>query len=785
MMSMDNLATGKEPYMAEAENTKRTADILIVDDDNDFQVLLKDIFHNHREKFNNTGISLSIHTVETGDGAFEFIQKKKPDLILLDQRLPGMDGFSILEKIKTDIPVIFLTNLHDENFRSKVLELGAYDFIRKEDIQHDLVIKTRNALLQILQMRELKKTQEALQKSEEKYRALIENSDDCICLIDLDLNISLMSSGGVKLNKFTGPDEAVGKSALAGIKEEYRNIMEDALEKAKKGEESRVNYESVNKTGEEICWESNVSPIKNHEGRIVNLMRISRDITERKYAVEALQESEEKFRSLFEESKDVIFIADTKGEIMDMNRAGIDLFGYTKEEIQGMDLRKISADKDGETRLLEDIEEKGFVKDFEVRLKKKDGTFLECLLCANPWKDRNGTIIGLQGIIRDITHEKLIQQQLIQSEKLSSVGTFVSGVAHELNNPLTIVMGFAQSLLQNKRNVLPEDIQHNLEVISEASERTVSIVRNLLKFSRRYKPGKATISIREVLEGTINLQESQMKASNIKIVKDYADNFCHVHADQNQLQQVFMNIIVNAIHAMKKCKEKNIFTMKTVLEENDVVITFENTGSSIPEESIGKIFDPFYTTKKVGEGTGLGLYVSYGIIKDHNGKMWVENVGNSGVRFSITLQTAHKELEKSDREEDLTLPDNLRLLFVEDEEQIREWFSSMFDNEKISIDLKENSEDAKEALDGTRYDVIISDMKMTGKNGLELGEWLQEEMPEYQNRFILATGALDPEVDEYCSRYQWECVRKPFDKNKLIQAIQKVLKKTELHDIPA
>ena len=384
----------------------------------------------------------------------------------------------------------------------------------------------------------------------------------------------------------------------------------------------------------------------------------------------------------------------------------------------------------------------------------------------------NGKIDGFVVNGRNITEQIKLKEQLIQSEKLSSIGTFVSGVAHELNNPLTVVMGFAQSLQGNKD--LPEDIQENLEVIGDASKRTADIVRNLLKFSRKYKAGKENIFIKEVIESTIALQEYHMKADNIEVIKDYTDKFSSVLADTGQLQQVFMNIIVNAIHAIKQTKGEKIFSIKTQVEKGDVIITFENTGHPIPEDKIRKVFDPFFTTKAVGEGTGLGLFVSYGIIRDNGGKIWVENIGDSGVRFTITLPVTVKKDEKIKEVSSEYNVKGISVLHIEDEDKIREWLNNFLSEKGLSISSASNGKEAIKILEENEFDVILSDIKMPEMTGIELGEWLQENRPEYFGRYVLATGAIEPEVEDYCEKYKWNSIMKPFMTGELLHTIQTI-----------
>ena len=269
----------------------------------------------------------------------------------------------------------------------------------------------------------------------------------------------------------------------------------------------------------------------------------------------------------------------------------------------------------------------------ELVMRRKDGSIFYVRLDAV--KIGENRYIGFT---KDITDRKILQDQLLHAEKLSSLGTFVSGVAHELNTPLSSILGYSRNL-QNVEN-MPLEAKEEVQIISEQSKRAASIVRNLLIFSRKQKPGKKSANINDVIESSLKIYTFPLNSDNIAVKKQLSKNLPSVNVDSNELQQVFMNIILNAQSAMKKSHGKGTLTIKTEEKDGKIIAKFENSGPIIPEDQLKKIFDPFFTTKDVGEGTGLGLYVSYQIIKIHDGNMFAENIGNSGVRLSIVLPVA-------------------------------------------------------------------------------------------------------------------------------------------------
>ncbi len=387
---------------------------------------------------------------------------------------------------------------------------------------------------------------------------------------------------------------------------------------------------------------------------------------------------------------------------------------------------------------------------------------------------------NLIGTVQDITERKILQQGLIQSDKLSSIGTFISGIAHELNNPLTAILGFSQKLMDSEN--MPEEAMDDLEVISKQSKRTARIVHELLKFSRTHKEGKANLDINNAVETILGFYSHSFKADNIELKKNLLHELPKVFADSNQLQQVFTNIIINAYYEMKKVGGQQALMVKTMKTDERVFIIFENSGLPIPNEIIGKIFDPFFTSKKVGEGTGLGLYVSYGIIKDHGGDIKVENIGNSGVRFTVSLPVSDEKvsIEVETKKTKLTVPKGIGLLFVDDEESIRGYISRVFSKEKISVHLAKDGKEAIELIEKTEYDLILSDIKMPRMNGFELCKWLHKHKPHYLERFVLATGIIDVEVEEYCHKYHCHSIIKPYSKEEILETIAELAYKYNL-----
>ncbi len=389
-----------------------------------------------------------------------------------------------------------------------------------------------------------------------------------------------------------------------------------------------------------------------------------------------------------------------------------------------------------------------------------------------PIKNSDGTISKLE-IFHDITEQKKVLQQLIHTEKLSSIGTFVSGVAHELNTPLTSIYGFSQNLMDIE--TLSQEQKEEVQIILEQSRRAASIVKNLLKFSRKQKLGKAAVNINDVLENSLTLHVFSLSSDNIKVEKRFSKKLDPVYADFNELQQVFTNIILNAHNAMKDSPGGGTLTIKTEGNNSGITATFENTGPAIPGDALKNIFDPFFTTKGVGEGTGLGLYVSYQIIKDHGGNIFAENMEGSGVRFIVSLPAAmpiSKELEPKTQPR---VPKDIRVLVVDDDEPFRRWLSKYLLSEGVFVQLATNGKEALKHIEESDFDIVLSDIKMPEMDGYELGKWLQENKPEYLERFVLITGMIEKDVEDFCVRNDCKYMTKPVEREDILEMIHAVV----------
>lgn len=362
-----------------------------------------------------------------------------------------------------------------------------------------------------------------------------------------------------------------------------------------------------------------------------------------------LSESEKKFRNFFENSKDIIYFCDKNGNITNINSSGIALLGL-REPDHSQNFHDLFANTEDLNAYLHTLKKKGFISDLEIECKGNIEGTKRILITANAIYDDNGIFVGCEGIGKDMTHLRTMTEQLINQEKMASVGQMAAGVAHEINTPLGIILGYTQLMMDDFEE--RSETHTSLTVVERQTKACRKIVADLLKFSRQADSSKASIDLNNIITEVLAVTEHSLNINQVDIIRDFEDNLPQIVGDAEKLHQVFINLFNNAQHAMEDGGE--IYVTTRVVDDQ-IETSVRDTGTGIPEEIKNKIFDPFFTTKDVGKGTGLGLSVTYGIIKDHGGRIQVEspvidhnNTNVQGTAFHIWLpvNTTQSEAER-------------------------------------------------------------------------------------------------------------------------------------------
>jgi two-component system, NtrC family, sensor kinase len=374
---------------------------------------------------------------------------------------------------------------------------------------------------------------------------------------------------------------------------------------------------------------------------------------------------------------------------------------------------------------------------------------------------------------------KAMQAQLIQSEKLSAIGEFVAGIAHELNNPLTSVVGFAELLQQSDVN---ERHRRFLELIVQSAQRCHKIVQSLLSFARQHKPERKPINLHEVVEASVAILQYQLRTNNIHIITRFDPQLPKVLGDPHQLQQVFVNLINNARQAIEACRPRGLICITTETCPQGVRISFQDDGPGIASENLAKIFNPFFTTKDVGKGTGLGLSLSYGFIKEHGGSITVESAPGKGATFVIELPVAPEGAATaapagSSGPRASVDARGKKVLVIDDEELILHFVQESLAPINCHVDVAGDGETALRLLRQSHYDLTICDWKMPGMSGRQLYEQIHRTDPAAASRFMFITGdIMNDKVQSFLQDTGKICLSKPFSVDDFRSAIGTALK---------
>ncbi len=344
---------------------------------------------------------------------------------------------------------------------------------------------------------------------------------------------------------------------------------------------------------------------------------------------------------------DALLLVSPRGKILTANKAALSSLGYKENELIGKSVEILFPEEEGEkaspkNTMLEQMLETGSIREIETTFVTKDTRKLCISLSTYAMQGRDDVPHGIVCIARDITELKRaeeekqrIEQQLNLAGRLAAIGELAAGVAHELNNPLAAIQGFAQLL--TSRNGLDETTKKDLETIYREAQRAGRITQNLLSFARRHKPEKSLISINDAITKSLDLHSYRMKVNNIELSLELDLGLPKTMADFYQMQQVFVNIINNAEQAMTETSRKGRLCIETKKVGQMIQITFADNGPGIPEQNLKMIFDPFFTTKAVGKGTGLGLSICYGIIREHNGHIYATSKFGEGATFVVEI----------------------------------------------------------------------------------------------------------------------------------------------------
>ncbi|HXF06440.1 MAG TPA: ATP-binding protein [Blastocatellia bacterium] len=540
-------------------------------------------------------------------------------------------------------------------------------------------------------------------------------------------------------------------------------------------------------------------------------------LNETRHQAEKLRESERQFRTLIDSANDAVAIVQD-GRFQYLNPFGLALFGYTAEEIRHLCFLDLVHPRDRETVARHHLwrSPQGMTAPLDIMMVRKDGTAIPVNLnaCAIDYWRKPAVLI----IVRDMTESHRLRQQILHTEKMAALGQLISGIAHELNNPLTTVIGYSELLCQQSHP--PEELlEEGLTAIHEAARRASQIVRNLLAFARQHPVERSPVNINELMERTLALRSYELKVNNIEIVTDFDPQLPLIVADGAQLQQVFLNLIINAEQAMQAHGGGHLFVrtrVKALRPEHDcksltgevspasqpsngqrpasadlpshtntlVEIIVADDGPGIPPDLLHRIFEPFFTTKPVGQGTGLGLSISHSIIEQHGGRISAGNRSEGGAEFVIELPlvTELNEHPSSEPDEVQSLPPTApkQILVIDDEPSIVRLLQTIAASEGHSVETATDGRAALAKLRSRVYDLIFCDVKMPLVNGQQLYQELKRFNGTLAKKIVFITGdVISTDTRAFLQQTGSRFLEKPFHQQDVVRLMRTLLAQQE------
>ncbi len=716
----------------------------------------------------------------------KILDAKKFDIIVADYLLGDGTAFDIFDLVK-DVPIIITTEVYNKEIISKAMKVGSSDYLIKDSERYYfklLPVTIEKAI-------DYKNIEKTFRESDKRLSSILKTIPDIVYRLNVNGIITFIGDAVRKYGYF--PEELIGTDFLELIHPEDRKKAWFRINERRTGDRSTkcLEVRLLKKDHTAVPFQIKSRVIENEpiflisaEGfytsdrpkteNFMGTQGIASDITAQKMIEEKLKRVEQEKATILNSITELVEYKDKEMKIIWANKAACESAGLPLKELVGRHCYEIWQHRTKhcvECPVLKTLEN-GKVQEGEITYP--DGTVW--FVRGYPVLDISDNVVGMVQIKLNTTEHKCLKEQLLQSEKLSLVGQFMSGIAHELNNPLGIISGYCE-LMKSFPNIGDEE-QKILDKVVQAAEKCSTIVKNLLKFSRKHETEKANININNILYDVVSISKNQFKVNNIIIEKNFSELLLMTVGDSNQLNSVFLNLINNAYDVMYSANKKGKLIIKTYQENNNIVIEFIDDGPGIPEEIQCKIFKPFFTTKKVGKGTGLGLSLCAGIIQEHRGQLYLDKTYNQGAKFVVKIPILESIKEKVIKEKAMELPYKANILVIDDEPEILSLQKNLLESKGCYVDIVDTGKKGFDLVKKNNYDIIICDMKMPGNmDGEGIYEQIKLKDEELAKRIIFATGDISDETKEFFEKNNILYIIKPFKINDFLAIVGQEMKR--------
>ncbi len=556
-------------------------------------------------------------------------------------------------------------------------------------------------------------------QSEARFTELFETLQEGVYVAEPDGRILDANPALVRLLGYASKDQLLGV-AIADLYCDAALSRRDRDELEREGVNRGHEIALRRRDGAVVTGLHSASAIRNESGQIVRCHGTVADLTQHKKMERSIQREREFARRLMDSLPDLVYVLDREARYTFASPSIQETLGYTPEEVVGLHLgeRSDPEDRGAMLSLFEDIMVGRVTQGtIEYRAKHKNGDWRLMRTCVRPIADADGQIEGVIASARDVTEQRRLEQQLVQTERLAAMGQMIAGVAHELNNPLTAILGVTELL---RDSTADDSLKRQLDLAYRQARRAAHIVQSLLAFSRPSTPQKALVNFADLLQRTLQLHEYALRTNNISVEYVPPKNLPPVLGDSNQLMQVFLNLIVNAEQAIHEVRDRGTIRVRLESHGDSVCLSIEDDGVGIPREVLPRIFDPFFTTKRPGRGTGLGLSISMAIVREHNGNIAASPLPK-GTLVTVTLPVAKQAPviaedstpAKARAEDRPASPlEGRSVLVLDDEEGIRELIEDGLTARSMSVRGAATAEDAIAFACGNTFDVILCDLNL-------------------------------------------------------------------------